>query len=70
VTTQPHYKITLRLDEMTTLGPNEQGYKRVDASTLADLELVGATPESVLRQAHQHVGLLVAANAPIEVSAR
>lgn len=70
MTNPPYFKVSVRLDEVTPLEPNDQGYNRVNTDTVVDFVLVGQSPEMVLRQAHDHIGLLVAANAPVEVIAQ
>lgn len=55
MTSVPQYKVSIRLDEMTPLEPNEQGYPRVNTETMADLTLTGSSAEEVLFQASKHV---------------
>jgi hypothetical protein len=50
-----YFKVNIRLDEMTPLEPNAQGYPRMDTDTLADLTLTGSSEEDVLFQASKHV---------------
>lgn len=58
MTANPHFKVSIRLDEVTPLDPNEQGYPRVNTDTLADLTLTGESEEDVLFQASKHVLVL------------
>jgi hypothetical protein len=58
---KPYFKVSLRLDLVTPLEPNEQGYSRVNTDTIVDLALLGNDDEAVLRQTREHVDVLLSA---------
>ena len=61
-----YFKVSIRLDLITPLDPNEQGYPRSNTDTVVDLSLVGKTEQQVLGQAKQHVEVLLNAHTPVK----
>jgi len=68
--TTPYYRATLRLERVTPSPADSNGYIRTSEELLAELTLTGGSEENALRQASQHVGILVSTYTPVKVYAK
>ncbi len=64
--TAPYYRATLRLERVIPQPANSNGYIRTNEELQVELTLTGETEENALRQAGQHVGVLVSTYTPVK----
>lgn len=62
--TTPYYRATIRLERTTPSPADSNGYIRMIEELLVELTLTGGTEENALRQASEHVGILVSTYTP------